>query len=715
VARDLRISVDGNSAGGQRALEEVAAASAAAAREADRMGDQFRQAERDAAGLDRQLAETAVAARALAVELAKNPADATLKKQLEAQRKAAAEPKRLRQDVIGDTERGAKEAARFAESVAADLEKVTARAAKEAAKLAEQAAANLKIANPGEGFSFGGAAPALGAVAAVPALAAAGGAALAGVGAIGAGAGVAAAVLGDPQKFQAEWSSAAGEVKKQFLDAGTAFVGPTLDAIETIGPLIDSWHLSAALAPAAKYVPVLVDGLERAATGLEHGIADAIAKSGPAVAVLSEGLAKLGVAAGDALSHIADGADGGAEALHDTLTAVSYLVEGFGLLTEGAEKAYSFIQDHPFEAAAATGGFTIAASLWSKALGDANQDASAFGHTLSNVAATATGITPDFAALAHELGAASVNADTLAGGMADKLLGSLLSADEATLGFAESLTRADETLKENKRNLDIHTAAGQADREAILGIVQANIKTYDTMIAAGATAVDAAHAYDQNTAALEANLRKAGLTQQAIDGLIGKYRSVPDRVNTNIAIEGLTNAINDLDDVLRRLNGLPPRKTINVNVVVGGALGLAESLLGAGILGAAAPKHRAMGGIRHAATGLIVGPSDPGTLIGEPQTGGEALIPLRGIAATRAASLARTAVAGYGLDVVSRSPRVPPGLFGGGGSSGPTSVTINFAGLSNDFERSFATMFSKMVRVGAIQLSVDGDGRVSLP
>ena len=51
-------------------------------------------------------------------------------------------------------------------------------------------------------------------------------------------------------------------------------------------------------------------------------------------------------------------------------------------------------------------------------------------------------------------------------------------------------------------------------------------------------------------------------------------------------------------------------------------------------------------------------------------------------------------------------PRIPPHLFGGSaGSSGPTAVTVSFSGLSNDFERAFAGMFMKMVRIGAIQLT----------
>jgi len=175
--------------------------------------------------------------------------------------------------------------------------------------------------------------------------------------------------------------------------------------------------------------------------------------------------------------------------------------------------------------------------------------------------------------LAKSLNVVAETADTVAGALADKVLGTLMNGDRATLHWEESLTTLSTTLKDNKDALSIHTAAGQADREAVLGAVQANIDQYDSMIRSGMSAVNAAQSYDSNTKALEKQMRQAGLTQKQVDGLIGKYKKVPDNVNTVIAMHGLEKAIEDLNTTLRLINNLHD-KTITVHVRrVGGVTG----------------------------------------------------------------------------------------------------------------------------------------------
>ena len=105
------------------------------------------------------------------------------------------------------------------------------------------------------------------------------------------------------------------------------------------------------------------------------------------------------------------------------------------------------------------------------------------------------------------------------------------------------------------------------------------------------------------------------------------------------------------------------------------------------------------GGIRHAAMGMIVAPRDPGTLIGEPQTGGEALIPLKGISKRRAAALGEVAMSGYGLDVVPRSAR---GGWGGGASSMNLTLTLGPGGSPPD--RALAQIAHYALRTGSLQL-----------
>ena len=508
---------------------------------------------------------------------------------------------------------------------------------------------------------------------AAPILATLGGA-LAGATGFGiAGLGIAGAILGNPDHFQEVWGHAARSVKAEFIDATRPFTVEAYTAIAGLGPLVASWHLDRIFADAVKYVGPLVRGVEGFTTEVVGGIGALVEKGAPAVDALSDGMVRLGEASHSALSSIADGAEGGALALHDTTEAVALLIEGFGKVVEGAENAYGFIREHPFGAAIASGGLTLPISAWTAF--DSGMDHVLVTQEELRASAEATGHVfnaqgDDLSALTQKLNQAAVSADTLAAAMVNKLFTSIMSIDQATLGIAESQTRLRETFEENRKTLkkhadqlDINTKQGQANRESVLASVTANMQLYQAQIAAGMSAQDAADAYDQNTAALEAQLRKAHLTQGEIDGLIGKYKGIPKKVDTAIAIEGLTTAINDLATLIRQINGIHD-KTVTLTVKQVGDNPKGQSRGGG----------YALGGIRRAQVGMILPPTDPGfVLSAEPQTGGEALIPFQGISQGRAMSLMQQVGSGYGLNVSAA-----------GGSGAAIALTFAFAGNTSD-------------------------------
>jgi hypothetical protein len=507
----------------------------------------------------------------------------------------------------------------------------------------------------------------VGATLALPLIAGLGGALAGGAGLGIAGAGIAGAILGDPAHFGFAWGQVLGKLKSDFVDATKPFKGETYAALASVGPMIDSWHLDTLFSHALQFAEPLVHGLEGFATGVVKGVGALVEKGGPAVHALSEGMAELGHAAAVSLGAIADGAAGGAVALHDTIHGVSLLVEGFGEVVGAAEKAYGFIRDHPIESAIASFGLTIPISIWT-----------AFDNTTSQLSTTEHGLMlealragdafnmqgENLTALTERLNQATVSADSLAATMIDKVFTATMNVDQATLGVAESQTRLRETFEENSKTLkkhadqlDINTKQGQANRESVYASVTANMQLFQSQVAAGMSVEDATVIYDQNTAALEAQLKKAHLTQGEIDGLIGKYRNVPKQVETDIGVNGLTSAINGLADLIRQINGIHD-KTVTIYYRTQG-----QSLN--------APL--ASGGIRRAAVGMVIPPSDPGTtLVGEPQTGGEALIPLRGISQGRAMGLAQTVGDSYGFSVSSSR---------GSGLA----LTLVFSGGNDDF------------------------------
>jgi hypothetical protein len=255
--------------------------------------------------------------------------------------------------------------------------------------------------------------------------------------------------------------------------------------------------------------------------------------------------------------------------------------------------------------------------------------------------------------------------------MSDKVFNALMSVDQANLSVAQSLTQVTDALKTNGRELDIHKAKGQANRSAILSAVQANIAQYDSLIQSGIGAQDAARAYDQNTAALERQLRKAGLTKNEIDGLIGKYRKVPDKVNTLMAVQGLTDAINGLAQLIRQINGIHD-KTVTITTrytKIGGTGPYANK-----------PMPNEFGGIRRfelggafpvGSAGIVSG-GGPYAIFGEPGTGAntEGFLPKRGISRMAAGGLLSEMAGWYGYGLAGGA------AMGRGGAGGGQAVNL---------------------------------------
>jgi hypothetical protein len=106
-------------------------------------------------------------------------------------------------------------------------------------------------------------------------------------------------------------------------------------------------------------------------------------------------------------------------------------------------------------------------------------------------------------------------------------------------------------------------------------------------------------------------MRAAGFNQQAIDGMIGKYRSVPANIATDIELHGLTEAIHGLDDTLRKINGLDGRVA---NVGVTTTYTTTYRTNGTPAMGFSRYPGEAHGGITGAASG---GPRGNWTMVGE--------------------------------------------------------------------------------------------------
>lgn len=458
-----------------------------------------------------------------------------------------------------------------------------------------------------------------GAVMASPAV---GAALAAGVGAAGI-AGIVAGQFGDP-KVHASIAGIATDWENALRTSTQDFKEPLIQAASQIDhALVDAtkgvdWKSAVAgLAP-------LVDGLSRLVTNLMPGFNDMMKASSPIMHSLDQDLATLGKDFSTALHLIASGSKGEAEALRALIMVLGGLAIMLASVIYGMSKVVEWLD----AAAVKVGSFMASLRTGIPGLDYALRAVNNIGSALEHMGhmmdgtndsvrsgAQAIGEAAQKASMASEnLDALSKAADNTADSFAnvaakwvDKLFTEMMNADEATLKWQESLNTLSDTLKQNGLGIDRHThlismnsEAGLKNREAILAAVQANEQQYQAMIASGISAQDAASAYDDNTEALKRQLRNAGYTSAQVEDLIGKYERVPDKVDTAMAVQGLTAALDNLGNLIsyiNHINGQTFGFTIKANVYDPSGLTRNREFAHGGIVGAAT------GGVR---SGLVM-------------------------------------------------------------------------------------------------------------
>jgi hypothetical protein len=196
----------------------------------------------------------------------------------------------------------------------------------------------------------------------------------------------------------------------------------------------------------------------------------------------------------------------------------------------------------------------------------------------------------------------------------EKLINQNLDADQATIAQKQSVEDLTTSIAKNGKQWDINTDAGRANTTALDEAIRAADRKRTADIANGKDAIQAAQDYNEEVAALLGIAGNAGLAKDKLKAMAGTYTI-------------------DIDEIHRRIWADMTAAEFAAN-----PHGLSEG-------GFAGP-----GGIIKAAQGLLP-PRAPGTLVlaGEPETGGEWMIPRRGISQQRAATLIAGAAADHGL------------------------------------------------------------------
>ncbi len=401
-----------------------------------------------------------------------------------------------------------------------------------------------------------------------PAIGAAVSGAVVGIGGVGGIAGGIASASKNPlvrsaaQKFGAEISA-------DFFGSAssTAFVKPTIDALDILGRDFKSLDLGSAFAKAAPFLDNLAHGVGDFAKNIMPGFNAIMDKSGAIVSVLSMGFADTGSAISSFLTDVAS-SKGSLEGLQYTFKLIdgSVVALGHGLKFMGDQF------DAMLQLDTSLGHFYQDAFGWVPFLGDSlrstnrnladltgsGEGASREMHTFNRTAVDATQYLSDLVgstdAAAHAADRYRTKLQDLTSTV-DDFLGKTLHVDEANLAVAKGFQDLNAGLKQNGDAWDTSTAKGAANEALVLRQIRLLQDQRDAAIAAGDQTIEskdkATRAYDEQITKLLAIAKAAGASKAELDKLKGDYyinihtRSILETVG---GITGTGNGVYDQQD-----------------------------------------------------------------------------------------------------------------------------------------------------------------------
>jgi cell wall-associated NlpC family hydrolase len=124
------------------------------------------------------------------------------------------------------------------------------------------------------------------------------------------------------------------------------------------------------------------------------------------------------------------------------------------------------------------------------------------------------------------------------------LYGAQIAATDANEAYQASWDDLTAAIGKNGKSLNLHTAAGRANRDALEQLLEKSNDMYFADIAAGDAEDGARKKHDARTSAIKNEAHHLGLNKTATQELIKTYGNIPPKETTNLILQGV-NAVAD--------------------------------------------------------------------------------------------------------------------------------------------------------------------------
>jgi hypothetical protein len=412
-------------------------------------------------------------------------------------------------------------------------------------------------------------------------------------GAVVGGAGVGGVIGGvllaakDPRVQQAATSLSAtllGELQGK----ASGFIGPVLGAIDKVRRAFDDLDpVLNRIFNSSRFVQPLVDGAVQGVKGFLAGFANAVDKADPVINQLGLSLSQLGTAAGDFFTKMAGHADEGATAIRglthattdfldvagDTIGVLSDVFgvldkvnDGFKKVSGGASLLDSITFSGFYETIKTGGKNTDEAALSAEkyyaalervkgsvmAVAAAHQDLVATDENVKTAQKAVTDAQKAYNDSLDALGPAGGHAAQVVDGLrkaTQALYGSQIQATDANEAYQASWDALSESIKQNGRTLNIHSAAGRSNRDALEAVAAASKDMYFADIQAGGGIAEATKKHNKRIEALKEEAKRNGLDREETKKLVDTYGSIPKGKTTKLVVAGVDSIVSALRDL----------------------------------------------------------------------------------------------------------------------------------------------------------------------
>jgi hypothetical protein len=438
--------------------------------------------------------------------------------------------------------------------------------------------ASLPIGGP-MGIALGGAA-----VSAAPLIGAAVSGAI--IGGVGIGGVVGGLTLAAKDERVVSAAKAIGDRLEGRLNrAAGSFVEPAIKGLDRIEDAVDDFDFGKVFADSAKLVPPLADGVASAITDIGDAVEELVANAQGPVAAIGNGIAAIGDSLGDGLKSLADNGPEASDALRTVFGLISSAITNTLRLVNGMTELYGIVRQFGLDT-----GFRLALKAMGAELDNVDQAARrgsggtfGFSQTMIKAKASAEDLKAAQEALKATQDALKVSQDGLNrtiegfGGKSttaartsealrtamDNLYGAAIRNTDANEAYQASWDDLSSSVKTNKATLDIHSAAGRANRDVLQGLLGSNNDLYLANLAAGQSVDSARKKHENRTAAIIKEADKLGFNEKKTRDLIKTYGQIPPKKATDLVVEGINQLVIELKRVYLAQRALAEGKTIN--------------------------------------------------------------------------------------------------------------------------------------------------------